>query len=62
MTQWVQNLFKFKKLYDQIDFDAAESLEIRKAIIELTNSLRGSGFFQNEPRGGGRFEDKSWFL
>lgn len=62
MTQQVQNLFKFKNFYDQMDFDASGSLEITKAIIEQTNFSRGSGLFQSRPHGGGRFEDSHGFL
>lgn len=38
MAQKVHNLFKFKILYNQMDFDTGEHQAIMKAIIDLTNS------------------------
>lgn len=37
MAQWVQNLFKFKNIYNQIYFSLEQKLAITKAIIELAN-------------------------
>lgn len=35
MTQQVQNLFKFKNFYNQMDFSPKGCVAISKAIIEL---------------------------
>lgn len=42
-----------------MDFDVGKRLEIRKAIIVLTNSSRGSGLVQNKLRGGKRSKDST---
>lgn len=47
MAQQVQNLFKLKKVYDQVDFKAYQHMEITKAIIKITDSLGGSDLIQN---------------
>lgn len=38
---WVHNLFKFNNFYDQIDLDPDQNLAVIKAIIKLTNMLKG---------------------
>lgn len=47
MAQWVQNLFKFKNLYDQMDFHLEQRLAIMKAIIELTDPPRNSNLVES---------------
>lgn len=37
MSQYVQNLFKFRNFYNHIDFSTEQCLVITKPIIELTN-------------------------
>lgn len=37
MVEWVQNLFKFKHFYDQMDFSLKQRLAINKSIVELTD-------------------------
>lgn len=59
MAQQVQNLFKFKNFYDQVDFDACQHLAIKKAIIDLMGSLGGSSLVQNRPCGGRKSEDSA---
>lgn len=39
MAQHVQNFFKFKNFYDQMDFNAHLCLVITEAIIQLTDSV-----------------------
>lgn len=39
------------------DFNIGQRLAITEEIIELIDSLGGSGVLQNKPRGGRRFED-----
>lgn len=52
MDQRVQNLFKFKQFYDQMDFNSNQRLAITKVIIELTGSSGGSGLAQRVLYGG----------
>lgn len=42
ISQWVQNRFKFKNFYDQMDFSPKQSLAITNAIIELIIPLGNS--------------------
>lgn len=42
MAQYVQNLFKYRNFFDQIEFTTSQSL----VITELTNSMGGSNFVQ----------------
>lgn len=37
MAQQMQNFFKFKNFYDQMDFSGHQRLAIRKAITELND-------------------------
>lgn len=55
MAHQVQNLFKFKNFYDQVNFDACQCLK----VIELTGSLGGLGLILNRPHGGRRFKDSA---
>lgn len=52
-----QNLFQFKKFFNQINFSNEQRLAITKVTIELTDSVRGLGIAERRPRGGNRFED-----
>lgn len=46
MAQQLQSLFKFKILYDQMDFSIEQNLAITKVIIEMIESLWGSGLVE----------------
>lgn len=59
MAQHVQNLFKLKNFYDEMDFDAGRGFAIMKEIIELTDPLGGLGSDKKATCGGRRFEDNS---
>lgn len=59
MAQQGQKLFKFKILYDQVDFDAGQCLTITKAIIELNVPKRGLGSDQKTTCEGRRIEDNA---
>lgn len=50
IAQWVQNLFKFKHYYDQMDFSPKQRLAISKSIIQLTDPSGSYGFVENRPR------------
>lgn len=52
MDQRVQNLFKFKQFYDQMDFNSNQRLAITKVIIDLIGSSGGSGLAQRVLYGG----------
>lgn len=56
-VQLVQNSFKFKNSYGQIDFSPKQSLAITKTISELiVDSLGGFNLTERKPRGGNKFE------
>lgn len=42
-----------------MDFNVGQRLAITEEISELIDSLGGSGFLQNKPREGRRFEDNA---
>lgn len=42
IAQHVQNLFKFNKFYDLMDFNVYQRVEIMKVNIKLTDSSGGS--------------------
>lgn len=53
--EWVQNLFKFKHFYDQMDFVPEQRLAITKSIIELTDPSMSCGLVEKSSRN--RFDD-----
>lgn len=59
MTQRLQNLFKFKNFYDQVDFNREQMLTIMKAIIELTNMLGSSNLVESRTRRNNKFDDNA---
>lgn len=52
MSQQVQNLLKFKKFYDLVEFTASHGLAITKATIEFIDSSRGMVSINKAPNGG----------
>lgn len=48
MAQKVQGPFKFKRFYDQLDFNS-QQLVITKAIIELTDPSKNSNLVKEDP-------------
>lgn len=57
VAQQIQNLFKLKIFYDQIDFNIEQRLTNIKVIIELTDPSGSSNLFQSRWRRNSRFED-----
>lgn len=53
----VQELFKFKSFYDQIDFNFKQRLAITKAIMELTNPMENIILVEGRTKKNSRFED-----
>lgn len=51
MAQQVQNVFKFRNFYDQINVSAIRCLAITEAITELTKLLGGLRLCEGRPRG-----------
>lgn len=56
-AQKVQDLFEFKSLYDQMDFNPEQNLAITKAIIKLKDSTEDSNLVERKPRRKNQFED-----
>lgn len=55
----VQELFKFKSFYDQMDFISKQRLAITKAIVELTDSMESANLFERRLGKNNRFEDNA---
>lgn len=49
-TLKVQELFKFKSVYDQMDFNSKQRLAITKAILELKDSTESVNFVERRTR------------
>lgn len=55
----VQELFKFKRLYDQMDFNSKQMLAIKKAIIELIVSTKNVNFVERRTWKNSQLEDNA---
>lgn len=55
----VQELFKFKSFYDQMDFSSKQRLATTKAILELTDSTEIVNFFERRIGKNIWFEDNA---
>lgn len=55
----VQELFKFKSFYDQMDFNSKQRLAITKAIMELTNSTEDMNLIEKTTGKNNRFENNA---
>lgn len=57
MALKVKSLFKFKHLYDQMDFNPDQRLAITKSIKELTDPLENHGLIKSRSRRNSKFKD-----
>lgn len=55
----VQELFKFKSFYDQMDFSSKQRLAITKTIMELTESTESANLVEGRLEKNNRFEDNA---
>lgn len=46
----IQHLHKFNHFYDQMDFNAEQTLAITKSIIELTDPTESCNMVERRPR------------
>lgn len=51
IAELLQNLFKFRNFYDQMDFSLGKWLVIIKAIIELTDPSKSLDLTENRSTG-----------
>lgn len=59
MAHRLQNVFKFRHVYDQIDFSPEQRLAITKAILKLANPSESCGLDEKRLKRSNRFEDSA---